>query len=134
MGCDIHFVVEKKIGDKWVGITTSEVYPTPNCSNFVWRPYAASRNYIRFAALAGVRGDGPNKRGVPDDISDLSEYWIDYWDSDGHSHSWGTIEEVVHIFKTAIHPLCKEVRIDDDDWFGCDSSDPDIRVVYWFDN
>ena len=63
MGADIHGVVEKRVRldgvDKWVAVSFLR-YPDKG----------KERNYTRFAALAGVRGDGPRPKGAPGDMSE----------------------------------------------------------------
>lgn len=71
MGCDIHGWIEVKSVDKWIAI--SELHDT-------------TRNYERFTKLANVRSRGnstglmPN--GIPDDVSETTRYWIDFWNVD----------------------------------------------------
>lgn len=84
MGCDIHFVIEKKEpngdgGYYWLGMAEGGRMPL------------RSRNYPFFGELAGVRCDGtirpdakPN--GIPEDASSLAKYHIKRDGSDGHSH------------------------------------------------
>lgn len=86
MGADIHLFTEKRIGKKWVMI--NRLYDGP----------ANSRNYARFAKLAGVRGDGPEPKGIPSDISDSGKLFIDDWYGDGHSHSYMGAKEAAQIF------------------------------------
>ena len=109
MGCDIHWVIEKKrsaiyedLSEGWVGVAMK--YHTPALpiqaevpDSFVGfsRPLISDRNYAFFAALAGVRGDGPDPRGLPADISDLAKMDVDGYGTNGHSHSWATLREFV---------------------------------------
>lgn len=86
MGCDIHTVAEKKVGERYVAINGFEP--------FDWR------NYFMFGFLAGVRnysGITPisNRRGVPEDASSEAAGSITGWDIDGHSHSWLTVTELM---------------------------------------
>lgn len=91
MGCDIHMVLERKVNGKWLGL-----HDFPYGSGR-WR--ARDRNYERFNAIAGIRGDGPaTPKGLPVDTSDLGRYVVEGWDSDGHSHTWLTLREAVKIF------------------------------------
>jgi len=85
MGCDIHLFLERKVGNKWVMVKELD---SP----------ADNRNYARFSALAGVRGDGPAPKGLPLDISDSVKLHVDDWEGDGHSHSWETIDKAAKIF------------------------------------
>jgi hypothetical protein len=110
MGCDIHPVLEKRWGDKWVGLHAFP-YRTLNLTLYPhlhpklglkepveiqsnWVSYRAQeRNYQLFALLAGVRGRGATPRGLPEDVSDLARAMSSDWGSDGHSHSWVTARE-----------------------------------------
>lgn len=100
MGCDIHGVVERKVKDRWITINILQV-ATP----------ARARNYPRFAALAGVRGDGPEPRGIPDDVSETAKCLIDDIGADGHSHSWEPLQHAATVFAaTAYYPDTEEGR------------------------
>ena len=118
MGCDIHLYTEKlrTINGKkqWVC-----------CDHFTFNPYYGAdkyekqfthisiyddRNYSAFAALANVRNDGyiepiSEPRGLPNDVSTYIKNESDYWDCDGHSHSWLTAKELF-IYQNK-HPLTK---------------------------
>lgn len=82
MGCDIHLYIEKKIDEKeWVYIGESDYN---------------GRDYELFGFMAGVRGSQQyfKQKGLPDDISSgVRKICVDYG-SDGHSHSWLTLEEL----------------------------------------
>jgi len=139
MGCDIHGVVEQRIKDRWVTIRTLH-YPTP----------ILERNYLRFAELAGVRGDGPAPLGLPEDVSETAKALSDAWDSDGHSHSYMPLKDAAKI-AVATHrwpdaDRCR--RYDDLDrervekfryWYffrvePIEATLADYRFVFWFDN
>lgn len=99
MGCDIHFVIERKLGDRWVGVYSTE--STPRLPTIGGRmvddlydryPPFKERNYAFFARLAGVRGDGPDPLGLPEDVSDLAHLEFAN-DGDMHSHSYLPYEE-----------------------------------------
>jgi hypothetical protein len=111
MGADIHMVLEKraKVRDKeaWIGVNAfpyltvqvhqrkgSEYVTSTGSANWL----ATDRNYALFSALAGVRGPGPDAKGVPDDASDLALMMIDGWAEDGHSHSWMLMDEALPLF------------------------------------
>lgn len=133
MGCDIHLVLEKKWQGQWVGI------PMERCPR--------TRNYKRFGLLAGVRDDGPDPRGTPEDASPLARMEIERWDGDGHSHSWCTLQEYVQACLASEHDPEKMLNADDprtkDPYYhyfglevldGYDGHVDDYRVVFWFDN
>jgi hypothetical protein len=122
MGCDIHGWVEKKTDKGWIGIAELK---------------DRDRNYGRFAMLAGVRGDGPDPLGIPDDVSQTTEYYIDVWDGDGHSHSFIPLVEAARIFAATAFNSASKNPIEDH--FGLDvyedgAEAQDYRLVFWFDN
>lgn len=85
MGCDIHTVAEKKVGDEYVAIDGFE--PFDWRSYFMYGFFAGVRNYSDVPPLS-------EPRGVPDDASSVTKERVDGWDSDGHSHSWLSIAEL----------------------------------------
>lgn len=124
MGCDIHGWVEKKVGEKWIAYKEL---------NDTWR------NYDRFAALAGVRGEGPKAKGVPPDVSDTVKVLIAEWDADGHSHSYLPLNEAFDVFKRTQfirdvdYGLYDAFKIELDAMTPPESIDL-YRPVFWFDN
>lgn len=166
MGADIHIYAERRLknGD-WA---MCKSYDSQSASVFTHKPKtdnqfnalfyrARSRNYRFFAALAGVRGDGPDYKGFPGDASPLVQEEFERWSSDAHSPSFYTAREFVPIFME--HWLDDEERtklVADklegysfsvvahvlDHYLGVDvpygdNDEPDvdaIRFVFWFDN
>lgn len=113
MGCDIHLRVEKRVNGQW---TPAE----PMRRNRYWEPggdepelepvrFYDGRNYDLFAILANVRnGRGfagvstglgfipiSEPKGLPIDVSPDVEKDSESWGSDGHSHSWITLRELL---------------------------------------
>lgn len=102
MGCDIHFVVEVDFArgyegevprghvPQWVGVYSTG--HTPNMARnpddmYNWRSvWCDERDYAFFAAIAGVRGEGPKPNGIPEDASELARMYIDQYGCDGHSY------------------------------------------------
>ena len=136
MGCDIHFVVEKKIGKKWVGIAASD---------HGYRPRGKDRNYEFFGQLAGVRYDtGIKPLGEPEDASELTKDCIHRWGPDGHSHSYCSIMEFVQTWIKAnnfVDALTEEeyILLDKCLEMGHLTYEKAFklkngRVVFWFDN
>jgi hypothetical protein len=136
---------------KWVGMHD---FPTVPQSTYE-KPYdktwwdAKSRNYELFAKLAGVRGDGPEPKGVPDDASDLSVFAVSTYGEDGHSHSWCDAKEFVAAYVETLpanHHMQKQWLSDllesQNAWkagcgemlFGYMDDDAEYRVVFFFDN
>ncbi len=145
MGCDIHLVVERRDGDRWVAVhTTNATHGIDRDGELAWScPAAVRRNYRRFAALAGVRGDGPEPRGIPHDASDYARMEIRRWGRDGHSHSWLPLAEALPIFveterwPDAGHGVEYARRYPAYFFFDVNEVDPDLgdhRIVFWFDN
>ena len=129
MGCDIHGTIEIKVDGKWIMINRLP-FDGPACD----------RNYKRFAALAGVRGEGPEPRGIPSDVSESTLLYIQEWDCDGHSHSWMDLKIAAAIFSAtefrhepdssaSKYPMSHYFDVDEER-FGND----DLRLVFWFDN
>jgi hypothetical protein len=64
--------------------------------------YYGGRNYYIFSILADVRnGSGVEPinypKGIPDDASSGYLYMCDQWDSDAHSHSYFTLEDLLNV-------------------------------------
>ena len=135
MGCDIHMVLERKANGKWIGVDTYQGHESALGKGYAW-PEATNRNYRRFAALAGVRGDGPEPKGMPDDASDTAKILSEHWGSDGHSHSWFPLAEAAAIFLATAHqPNDFAQKYPEAHFFGCDLENPEeYRLVFWFDN
>ena len=145
MGADIHFVIEYKNPktNRWIGI-----FDTGNPFIDLYRGMEnpirklRSRDYEFFARLAGVRGEGPEPNGIPQDISELTAMSIEDWKSDGHSHSHRPLEEFIalklgiseaEIIANKLTNAHNEIRL----FIGPVRILPDIRryrVVFWFDN
>lgn len=127
MGCDIHIATEKRVDDKWVMVTRA-----------FWNTAARTRNYHRFAALAGVRGDGPPPRGLPDDISDSTRLFRDEWGDDGHSDSWLPLHDAARLWLETERGEVNDFmrKWPESHYFDVElESYPGVyRVVFWFDN
>lgn len=167
MGCDIHWIIEKRnMGpepeDVWIGVAMKYNTPTlptsadlPDEYSLFTRPIYSNRDYAFFAALAGVRGEGPDPRGIPPDVSTLARTDIDSYGADGHSHSWATLLEFVltwlKVNKPQAYDICiaaltaqrldgtplsDEVRQILSYYSGASmlSDLEDYRVIYYFDN
>lgn len=108
MGCDIHLYVERLENGKWIFCDTWETE-----DGYTSVPYEKQfyngRNYNLFAILADVRngrgfagvetGTGfhpiHDLRGIPENASPEVQAVADQWDTDGHSRSWATVEELM---------------------------------------
>lgn len=99
MGCDIHMYMEWRYkGGEWQSVPEITIEPDEDGGR-VRDLSATGRNYELFADLAGVRGEGPDPKGLPEDVSPLIARSADEWDCDGHSHSYCSIEEFEEILK-----------------------------------
>lgn len=144
MGCDIHVVIEKKFGDKWIGMELCRSINVYRGSDreYIWHR-GRSRNYELFAKLAGVRGDGPEPKGLPEDASELALAVLPPDDSDLHSHSWCPMHEYIeHLLATEDEPakvlLTESVQLKDPYgyyfWMYAPEEGEEYRVVFAFDN
>lgn len=164
LSADIHYVIERKLGDKWVGVFSTVFtprqpmiisIPDERLDVSADRTFLSfrERNYTLFAALAQVRsGDGDSKagqkpKGLPGDISDLAKLSVDDWGSDGHSHTWFPMSEFISewikcdeaMAKAAvtekISPKGDEIRPFIDTVIDTWDDELDtLRIVLWFDN
>ena len=161
LGADIHFVVEHKNPDDdfgWVGSysTGSPVSVTPYSDGFLNSAQDTThalgklkrRDYAFFTNLAGVRGEGPDPKGIPADASPTTMRQAKYWDGDGHSHSYMSLREFVLTKLISGEGISKAAKskLDGDDpiaeFLGpdfCEHNEffcltDNTRVVFWFDN
>ena len=166
MGADIHLFLERKMkSGNWACVAnldrvirTEGLDGLQGTSSLNYGYFKLSgRNYSFFGALASVRGDGEEPRGLPIDVSDIVEEESDGWAMDGHSHSWMYADEFISIYNkiwlepdddepldhysqmlltdgkdTAvldfINKMCSPLVLEDGD------RAEDFRFVFWFDN
>ena len=152
MGCDIHSYVECQNNDKswtpepWEVVTQYEDGP------FGWQSYSL------FGWLADVRNlsEVPpiaSPRGLPVDVSGTVRERYDYWDGDGHSHTWLAVDELLaydydstfedrrvtpgytYIGRTGtIRDFLGDDFFRDLDTLRTLNAQHPTRVVFWFDN
>ena len=173
MGADIHFVIEHKDPDDefgWVGVYWSDAphaHPSFNTGGVIHHvtnpetgekipdheygvhPFGrlGRRDYAFFGRLAGVRYDGPDPNGVPDDASVMAKRCVKRWGGDGHSHGHMSLHEFVKrkiLSDDTIAEAAKSKLKGDDpialflgdciDDFRDITLDDNTRVVFWFDN
>lgn len=98
MGCDIHLFLEYKAGDgPWTQDKAHKLdEDEPEYKRVEELP--GNRNYQLFGALAGVRGEGPDPEGIPEDASDMIKHASELYGEDGHSHSYTSLAD----FKKAL--------------------------------
>lgn len=91
-----------------------------------------TRDYRWFSAIAGgLRGrdedDEFPPRGIPNDLSWRVARWIEQSESDGHSHSWLMVREILDSPRLTNFPQWR--------WLTQHIPDPDnTRMVFFFDN
>lgn len=166
MGADIHMYAERQLSNgDWAMCEDfkSKDYAVYNHKGVLGDytrlfPRVNDRDYRFFAALAGVRGVGPDPKGLPDDVSPYVKEASDGWDGDGHSHSWYLASEFVPIFmehrlneaeivetmekrmnasspEAVAHILEKYLGLEVPEMYGEDGPQIDkLRFVFWFDN
>ena len=111
MGCDIHAHFEIKVKNKWLH------YDKPNLE----------RNYQLFGKMAGVRGDEKPivlPRGLPDNISDVTELESKWQEGDAHTHSWFNAKEIKEIieFHEGLFDADVQYKISLGQWFSLDGN------------
>ncbi len=111
MGCDIHYVIERKHDNTWVGVYSTDFTNVPvgnlrgnkneteiKSPAYVY-PDLKGRNYEFFEALCGVRSSNPNDfpspEGIPDDSSSLTDMCLVRWNGDAHSESFDSLKDFV---------------------------------------
>ena len=130
MGADIHGLVEKNVRldgvDRWVTISILR-YPDKG----------RERNYSRFAALAGVRGEGPTPKGAPSDLSETARLLLREDAEDTHSISWLPLDDALRIYNETEWYEDEDKRkwLDSYRYFGVECEDGHrYRLVFWFDD
>ena len=100
MGCDIHWYSETKKDGKWVcdQAGSFEKDEDPDYEHHYMNTFPnGERDYWLFGLLANVRVDTPygfEAKGIPEELSPEVGTIFTEWDSDGHSHSYLTREEL----------------------------------------
>lgn len=127
MGCDIHTVIEEKVGDRWIGVVASD--------RMAKRPIYAQRDYNFFGAIANVRvGGGKYPIGLPYDLSDLSWYLFSKYPTDHHSASHMSADEFCDIHHK-VNPEMSRAEYGINDLMGLYGEEgAEFRIVFWFDN
>ena len=155
MGCDIHSYAEKKVNGKWEKV--GEIFPMDEwLRNYYKKDFDESpfdwRSYAMFGFLADVRNYSNSEylsepKGLPDDISKEVKEKADYWDGDGHSHSFLTVKELIDFdYGKTFFDDMDEQRKNYKSFLGkgffedleilknIDKNPENVRVVFWFDN
>lgn len=124
MGCDIHATIEynkwkDRLPSYWIGMA---------------KDFDIDRLYTLFGYLAGVRDDDveplSKPKGVPIDASYEFKEELESWDSDAHTTSWLTFEELQKLpdeYKTEMFFQTMKLAADR---YG----EKNVRLVFFFDN
>ncbi len=102
MGCDIHLYKEKKVNGVWV---TADDGWEDKYGEGLDLPFDANnigRDYNLFGLLANVRRDcviSFKPRGIPFNACDNVRNASDQYDTDGHSHSYLTLNELKEVWE-----------------------------------
>lgn len=107
MGCDIHAYKEKFVDGEWKTADVWESYDYGDDDKGMRVPYDKQayqgRNYELFGILSkGVRSENEisfDPRGMPLDACEEVEMSNARWDSDGHSHSYLYLHELIQLRK-----------------------------------
>lgn len=134
MGCDIHWTIEVRHNDKWIGLLN-------DCG---LKCKGGDRWYAFFGELANVRMDSDTAlpvRGLPDDVSDLTKWNAENsaWD---HTGSWCSVDEFVSAYNRAITKYQDknpdEKLVTKEELFGYSYwpiyEEEESRIVFAFDN
>ncbi|MEV0326897.1 hypothetical protein AB0H63_10660 [Micromonospora echinospora] len=155
MGTDIHAYAETRTNSTWT-YTGDHAFPNNEYPKGRHCPFDCVRSYGLFGFLADVRNysEAPviaDPRGLPADVSPELQVKSDHWDTDGHTHTWLTLAELLafdydQTFTDqwndgAGTPQVTTVREFLGDWYftrldllGKLGAPEDVRIVFWFDN
>ena len=167
MGADIHLYLERKMkSGNWACVSNfntiihGEAFDGRGANGSDWWFKLGNRNYNLFGALASVRGDGLEPRGLPADLSDITQDEADSWVHDAHSHSWMYADEFADIYHEVMfgdeeieedNPMHRYYQLtlkdgkEDAVWdfvnrmcspmcIEDEDKAQDFRFVFWFDN
>lgn len=101
MGKDLHYIVEKTINNKWVGIMATDCLSSTVKNNI--KALRRSREFFnRINDLTGF----------PDDASELALH--EKARIEGHSHSWLKITDIYHIWLSLYQPsFMRKISLDE---------------------
>jgi len=145
MGCDIHFYVETFQNGQWNSADVWEENDDKEgmCKRIIppQHSFFDERNYAVFSKLGNVRNYNEippisETRGIPVDACQEIKTARTEWDTDGHSESWLTFEELKKsdwkdpAFDDFVPCLRRLWKLK----FHKNLGENEIRVVFWFDN
>lgn len=102
MGCDIHVCLEKHIHHDWHTANEWTLSKDDDEDEGEWfdNDMSIGRDYLLFSILGDVRSDGSVEpmsfdRGIPEDCCMETKRYSDQWGSDGHSHGWLSLGDIM---------------------------------------
>ena len=139
MGKDLHYIIEKRINFKWVGIMATDCLFSSVKDNIK----ALRRRREFFNRINDLTG-------FPDDASDLALHEKER--IEGHSHSWLYIEDIYQVWLSLYQPsFMREISLDEAllleaefsefigvNFFGEEDNgfwiNDNLRILFFFDN
>lgn len=161
MGCDIHWVIERKMSIGYVGIYSTDltpsfryrVMPRKEMNSGYQRPILKERDYTFFTRIAGIKGIGPAPNGFPSDASHLAQVAYRGWGIDAHSpghmplHRFVIEKAIARLTQSSDEQKTEAMKrllingeeVGMKEWqefaaMNYVESESDYRVVFWFDN
>lgn len=164
MGCDIHLFVERKengnwvSADEWEKVDSKRDYEDGLYYDVPWgKEFYHNRSYTLFSLLADVRNYWQlepisDPKGIPNNLSPRVKAMFKYYESDGHTHSWYTLKELLDFnwnqkIKKTDEIDKKEYTIDYQEILSqtgfdktleklkkLDDNPENVRIVFFFDN
>lgn len=151
MGCDIHLYSETKKDGIWVADKADSFNQNEDADEngedgyvHINSSYSGERNYQLFGLLnTNVRADSPwsfDENGFPDDASPEITAYYKHWDTDAHSASYLTRQdlkkkatELLIVADKYAHDLCGYLAALIGGLPDCTDTE-EQRIVFWFDN
>lgn len=144
MGKNLHYIIEKKINNKWVGIMATDCLFSSVKQNIGELGWFNKKLYYFYNSIDDLNG-------FPDDASELALH--EKARIEGHDHSWLYIEDIYQVWLSVYNPemglrdlslnealllqveFSKFIGINflgsEDDGFEIDNN---LRMLFFFDN
>lgn len=140
MGCDIHGWIEVRPYD-WDKKYWNAVFDVDHLTRdyLVFSRMFGVRDYVNAQPIAANRGIPEN--GMHDEFSDWRAKDLTYWEGDGHSHTWISLQEIIDNESKITEPY--QDRINFSRWtmlfnimkeLGKEYGIDNVRLTVWFDN
>lgn len=155
MGADIHAYVEIRTNGTW-SYVGGDAFPDNTRPEKRYCPFDGARDYGLFGFLADVRNYAgapviAEPCGLPPNVSPEVRAESGLWGSDGHSHTWLTLADLLAFDYdqtfidqyndgnytpqvTTMRDFLRDWYFDCLDRLGKLGAPEDVRIVFWFDN